>query len=289
MWSAMPPLAAACISACVWTASASAQGAGGAPMRVASADLCADAWVIELAEPERVIALSWQVDAPMSAAPEWARQRPRAWPDAERLIALDPDLAVFGPGGPGRAATVLEAAQIGTLTLQWGEDFATIRANADATGLALGRGRAADAWTNQLDSRLAALSDRAAARGWSPSVFYLSVSGGTAGEGTLIDAAIQAAGGRNAATEAGASGWTQSDAEWALRVDPDLVVTSYFTAAYRTANNIGQRHAAFRRLVAEHATVEIPGALWSCAGPGLIEAAERIADALDELRPEDER
>ena len=86
------------------------------------------------------------------------------------------------------------------------------------------------------------------------------MTGGTAGAGTLIDAAIEAAGGRNAASEAG----------------------------YRTANNTGQRHSAFRRLVDTHASIEVPGALWSCAGPGLIEAAEQIADALDALVGEGE-
>ena len=89
-------------------------------------------------------------------------------------------------------------------------------------------------------------------------------------------------------SSAGASGWTQSDAEWALRVSPDLVVTSYFTDGYRTAGNAGQRHAAFRRLVERHPSVEVPGSLWSCTGPGLIEAAEHIADALDALTPEGE-
>lgn len=288
MWSAMPRLAAGCISAFAWAASASAQGEGGALLRVASADLCADAWVIELADRDSVIALSWQVDAPVSAAPDWARALPRASADAERLIALGPDLAVFGPGGPGRAAPVLDAAGIETLTLEWGEDFETIRAAAHATGEALGQEAESDAWIADLDARLAALETRSVARGWTPSVFYLSVTGGTAGEGTLIDAAIRAAGGRNAASEAGAIGWTQSDAEWALRVSPDLVVTSYFTAGYRTAGNAGQRHAAFRRLVERHASVEVPGALWSCTGPGLIEAAERIADALDALSQEGE-
>lgn len=288
MWSAMPRLAAGCMSACVWAASALAQGEGGALLRVASADLCADAWVIELADRDSVIALSWQVDAPVSAAPDWARALPRASSDAERLIALSPDLAVFGPGGPGRAAPVLDAAGIDMLTLDWGEDFDTIRASARATGAALGRQAEAEAWIADLDTRLAALTRRAEARGWQPSVFYLSVTGGTAGGGTLIDAAIRAAGGRNAASEAGASGWTQSDAEWALRVSPDLVVTSYFTDGYRTAGNAGQRHAAFRRLVERHPSIEVPGALWSCTGPGLIEAAEHIADALDALTPEGE-
>lgn len=281
-------LAAGFISACVWQTDACAQGEGGALMRVASVDLCADAWVIELADRERVIALSWQVDAPISPAPDWARQLPRAWADAERLIALDPDLAIFGPGGPGRAAPVLSAAGIETLTLPWGEDFDALRASARATGEALGREAEAETFIADLDDRLAALEARADARGWSPSVFYLAVSGGTAGDGTMIDAAIRAAGGRNAAAEAGASGWIQADAEWAFRVRPDLVVTSYFHEGYRSAGNIGQRHAAFRRLVERHPSVEVPGALWSCAGPGLIEAAERIADALDELTPEGE-
>lgn len=281
-------LAAGFISACVWQTDARAQGEGGAHLRVASADLCADAWVIELARRDSVIALSWQVDAPISPAPDWARALPRASADAERLIALGPDLAVFGPGGPGRAAPVLAAAGIETLTLEWGEDFDTIRDAARATGAALGREAEAETFIADLDARLAALEARADARGWTPSVFYLAVSGGTAGDGTMIDAAIRAAGGRNAAAEAGASGWIQADAEWAFRVRPDLVVTSYFHEGYRSAGNIGQRHAAFRRLVERHPSIEVPGALWSCAGPGLIEAAERIADALDDLAPEGE-
>lgn len=277
--------AAGCILACVcsFSAALAQDREGGDGPHVLSADLCADAFVLALVPRERIIAVSWQAGQPVSAAPDWAQDLPRAWGEAERLVTLDPDLAVFGPGGPGRAADSLAAAGIGTVTLGWGEDFAIVRDNASAIGAAAGTAVEAQAFIADLDARLARLDARTQARGTRPSVFYLNVSGGTAGSGTLVDAVIRAAGGRNAAAEAGAEGWTPADPEWALRVDPDLIVTSYFRDGFNSIRDTGARHSAYRRLLRAHPRIDVPSADWSCAGPRLIEAAEAIADALDAL------
>lgn len=239
--------------------------------------------MIALADRAAIAALSWQVDQPISAAPDWARELPQAWPEAERLIQLSPDLAVFGPGGPGRAAPILQRAGIDSVTLGWGEDFDVVRNNMRLTGEALGNPEGAEEAIANLDTRLAALDDRTQARGIRPSVFYLNVSGGTAGSGTLVDAVIMAAGGHNAAAQAGATGWTPADPEWALRIAPDLVVTSYFRDGYPSINTIGARHSLFRALLDRTARIDVPSAYWSCAGPALIDAAEAIADALDDI------
>ena len=278
-------LGAVFMLACVFSASSLAQNidAEGAPSRVLSADLCADAFVFALAGRENIFAASWQVDQPVSGAPDWARDLPRAWTEAERLVGLDPDIAVFGPIGPGRAAPILEAAGINAVTLGWGEDFEIVRANARVLSDALSQPERAEALIADLDARLARLEGRSRARGIRPSVFYLNVSGGTAGSGTLVDAAIMAAGGRNAAAEAGAVGWTPADPEWALRVTPNLIVTSYFRDGFSSINQTGARHALFRDLLARTPHIDVPSADWSCAGPTLIHAAETIADALDQI------
>lgn len=285
MFSDMRRLGAVFMLACVFSASSSGQMVvgEGAPGRVLSADLCADAFVIAMAQRERVIAASWQVDQPVSGAPDWARDLPRAWTEAERLLVLGPDLAVFGPAGPGRAGPILETADIETVTLAWGEDFDIVRTNARTLGDALFAPESADALIADLDARLAGLEERSRARSVRPTVFYLNVSGGTAGSGTLVDAAIAAAGGRNAAAEAGAVGWTPADPEWALRVTPDLIVTSYFRDGYNSINQTGARHALFRDLLERTPHIDVPSANWSCAGPALIHAAETIADVLDEI------
>lgn len=270
------------VAACLWVF-ASANSAASHPTRIVSADLCADAYVIALAEPQTIAALSWQAGQTVSAAPGWALELPRVNGDAERLIALHPDMVVFGPGGPGDAARFLDVAGIDYVSVQWGETFQSVDANLEMIGRHLGRDSMADALRSDLAGRQTALQRRSAARGRTPRVFYLSATGGAAGAGTLVDAAIRLAGGRNAAAEAGATGWLAANAEWAFRVRPDLIVTSYFVDGYLTRADIGRRHSAFRHLLASAPRIDVAASAWSCAGPGLIEAAEQIADALDGL------
>lgn len=278
MLSAMRLKAGVCLWACV-----SAASAAQAPDRIASADLCADAYVFALADPDSIHAVSWQAGQTVSSAPDWALDRPRASADAERLIALGPDLVVFGPGGAGDAAGLLERASLSYTVLQWGETLEVVTSNLRQLGEILNRQREAQTLIENLHDRRDALTARAEARGVRPSVFYLSVTGGAAGAGTLVDEAIKLAGGENAAAEAGATGWLPADAEWAFRVEPDLIVTSYFIDGYATRSNIGARHAAFQRLLRDRSRVDVPAPAWSCAGPALMDAAEQIADELDLL------
>jgi iron complex transport system substrate-binding protein len=270
----MPLKAAACLWACV-----SAVSAADGPSRIVSADLCADAYVFALADRAALAAVSWQAGQAVSGAPDWALDLPRASDDAERLIALQPDLVVFGPAGAGDAARFLDRAGIARVSLQWGEDWDTVTANLRIIGTAMNEAERAEALIAELETRREHLAMRAAEHG-RPSVFYLSVTGGAAGADTLVDEAIRMAGGRNAAAEAGARGWLAADAAWAFRVDPDLVITSYFVDGYATRNNAGARHSAFRRLLQDTPRIDIPASAWSCAGPALMDAAEQIADAL---------
>ncbi|GJL96760.1 MAG: ABC transporter substrate-binding protein [Hyphobacterium sp.] len=270
------------VAACLWVF-VSANSEASDPVRIVSADLCADIYVIALAAPRTIAALSWQAGQTVSAAPDWALELPRVNGDAERLISLNPDMVIFGPGGPGEAARFLDLAGIDYMSVQWGETFQSVGANLEAIGRRLGRETTADVLRNDLVARQRDLQRRAETRNRTPDVFYLSATGGAAGAGTLVDEAIRLAGGRNAAAEAGATGWLAADAEWAFRVSPDLIVTSYFVDGYFTRSDIGRRHSAFRHLLDSAPRIDVPASAWSCAGPNLIDAAEQIAEALDDL------
>jgi len=254
---------------------------------VASASLCADAYLLELAGPGRIAALSWQAGDPISQAPGWARDLPRAWSDAERIYALAPAMTVFGAGEGGRTARLLDRAGLHRFELAWADDFDGVRVNLRALGEVLGEPERAAAAIRNLDARLAALDARARQRGVRPHVLYLSASGGTAGAHTYVDAAIAAAGGTNAMAQAGVSGWPRARPEAVLGVEADLLVTSFFTDGYASTFNRGRHHAAYRHVLDATPRVEIPAGDWPCAGPRLIEAAERIADALDALPQEE--
>ncbi len=267
-------------------AAASTAAAADAPRRVVSTSVCADAYVLALADPDAVAALSWQVDHAISGAPPWARAKPKAWASAERLLTLAPDLVVFDPGGGGRAAAWADRFVVAHISLAWAEDFDGVAANLRALGAALGADAAADAAIADLDRRKADLAARAAARGGDRGALYLTPAGGSAGAGVYVDAALTLAGARNRAAEAGLSGWGKAPLETLFAAPPDLLVTSYFRNGYPSAGNLTSRARLHRRAFASAPRLQVPGAAWPCAGPRLIDAAEMIADALDGLAPD---
>lgn len=255
-----------------------APAAEAAPGRVVSASLCADQYVLSLAEQDQVAALSWQSRDPVSLAPDWAKELPQAAPNAETLLKLDPDLVVFGPGEGGRTQLLLERLGVATHEISWTEDFAGVEANIAALADALDREAAGAALNADLHQRQAALRRRAQARGGSPGMLYLTPAGGTAGAGTYADAAMRLAGGENLLSHR--TGWFTAGPEAMVALDPGLLVVSYFRDGYASERDRRARHPAMQDLLAAE-RVEIPGGLWPCAGPRLIEAAERMADMLD--------
>lgn len=254
---------------------------------VASTALCADAYVLAIVPPDDIAALSWQSRQSVSAAPEWAQALPQARAQAETLLELGPGLAVFGAGEGGRTRPLVERADMASLVLSWGEDFDTVRENYRRLGTATEIPDIAEARIADLDQRLAELARRARQREARPRIAYLSSSGGSAGGGTFIHAAIAAAGGENVVATGGAQGWTRSDPEFALTLEADILLTSFFTDGFDGRLSRAQRHSAYNRLLSAGHRVDIPSGLWPCAGPGLIDAAEQIADAIDawEARP----
>ncbi len=273
----------ACISACAsLIASPARAGVEAVPQYgIASTSLCADAYVLTLVPEGGIAALSWQVDQPVSAAPSWARSRPKAWPDAGRLLELSPELAVFGTGEGGRTARLLERAGYDVFELAWADDFEGVNGNLLALGAVTGHENEAAAAMTGIERRLGRLAERAADRRVRPRIIYLSVSGGSAGSGTYVDAAINAAGGINVMAESGAAGWTRSDPELALGLEADIVLTSFFADGYASLFNRARRHAAYRRLLDHPHRADIPAGVWPCASPRLIDAAELIADVID--------
>ena len=254
---------------------------------IASTSLCADAYVLELAGPGDVAALSWQAGHAVSAAPDWARNLPKAWSDADRLYTLSPGMTVFGTGEGGRTQRLLERAGLESFELAWANDFDGVRDNLRALGGRIGREARAEAAIAELDARLEQLEARTAARGRRPRVLYLSASGATAGAGTYVDEAIRAAGGVNVMAEAGVNGWPRSDPETVLGVEADIVLTSFFAEGYASTFNHALHHAAYRLVLDGRTTGAVPAGDWMCAGPRLIHAAEGIADIIDAWVRED--
>ena len=86
----------------------------------------------------------------------------------------------------------------------------------------------------------------------------------------------------NVLAEKGFKGWVPARPSILVDVEPDLIVTSFFNEGYISQSSIAQHHSIYQKVLEATPGITIPGRLWTCAGPHLIEAAEQLADALEE-------
>lgn len=246
------------------------------PQRIVSLDYCADQFVLALADRDQIAALSRGSRRDDSYFRERAAGIPQTRGTLEEVLALRPDLVVRNWGGPWDAESVY--ARFGVPVLQVGDtpDFASARADVLDASTALGHADRGATIAHDLDLRLARLG--AAAPAQRQPVMYLSAGGAIAGSGTMMDAVIIAAGGRNVRTEAS---WVVMPLERLIETPPALVALGFFDHG-RTRTNpwLPGRHPAMRRALEQARTVSLPLAAISCEAWYAIDAAEQIAAAL---------
>lgn len=253
-----------------------AQTAEARPQRVVSLDYCADQFVLALADREQIAALSPGARREDSYFRQRAAGIRQTRGTLEEVLALRPDLVVRNWGGSWDAEAVY--ARFGVPVLQVGDslDFAHARVDLLEAGRALGQSARAEALTRELDARLARLSERAPEE--PAPVMYLSAGGAVAGEGTMIDSVIIAAGGQNVRE---GSSWALLPLERLVQTPPALIALGFFDTQ-RTQMNAWSpsRHPALRRALAEARTVNLPPATIACEAWYAIDAAELISSAL---------
>ena len=228
---------------------------------IVSTTLCADGYVHSLPEVEpRLAALSWQSRSNLSQTPDHLRSLPQTSDDRERLMKWQDAIQITSTPGPGQ------------IDLSWGEDFETVWRNfaklADALGL--------DDPSGVFKARLRDVEKPAKA----PRILYLDRSGATAGPGTFVNAVIEAAGGLNIIEN---PGWQSPDTETLIRLEPDIILTSFMDSNYVGVNDRSSRHAALAAKISALPVIHVPGRLWPCAGPGLVEATERLSQDMLKL------
>lgn len=248
------------VCVCASTSAASKDAPKKDTVQLGSTSLCGDAYLRVLA-PDNIAALSWQSRDALSLASADERALPQIWDDPEILLAAGLDKVIYGPGEGSRSASFIS----GSTHVKWGESFDAVKDNYARLGTVLGVDN--QHLNRDLEQRLAALKKPAR----KPKILYLNRSGLSAGSGSYVDAVIRAAGGENLIT---APGWPSLDPEIILALEPDLILTSYFEDGYESVNARPVRHKALQNFLAAHERLEIPGALWPCAGPHMIDAAE---------------
>lgn len=247
--------------------------------RVASTTVCADQYLLALAEPAQIAALSaYARDPTLSAGAARAQGFPQTRGTAEELIALKPDLVLGEAYSLGAARPLLSRVGIKTVLLPSSESFAEIEEALRLTGLVIGRSARGKEAAAALARRREALAERRAPERLR--ALYLLPSGSTAGRGTFIHDVLEAAGLENYAAARGLKGWGRASLEALVHDPPALLVLGFFDRRVRSVTMGFAASPLFQHVLAQTPRLEVPNALWICAGPMIIEAAEYIAARL---------
>ncbi len=256
-----------------------APAAAGDLPRVASFGLCADHYVLALADPSQIVSLSHHAAGPLSVNRDRAAAFPANRGSAEELLMVGAEVVVLQRWGT--AETAAHLTRQGVAVVPVGDDLRLTDAVASIrrVGAAIGRPGAAATWADALAARSAATPPPG------PVAAYFRPDGGSAGANTFVDDAMTAAGLANLKAELGESGWRRLDLEALVMTPPVLMVFSFFDTSPPSLGGSFTRHPVFRRFAADRPVFGVPGAYWPCAGPHLGDAIDHLAGALGEISP----
>lgn len=247
-----------------------------APMRIVSLNVCADQLVTMLVPERRIVALSFlSRDPDFSFIADRVERIPITHGSAEEILPLDPDLVIAGVYTTRETVRLLQAHGIPVLELDLPQDFDGIRRQVRELARELDAVAMGEALIADMDERLAAVAvttgnDR-------PRALVYQANSFTAGDGTLADAVIEAAGFDNFATRAGLVGYGYLPLEIVVAGHPDLLIAGYGQSGGQSLSEALLRHPALR--LGAGRRLAIPSALWACAGPFTVGAVEVLAEA----------
>lgn len=248
------------------------------PQRIVSLDLCTDQLLIDLVPRGRIAAVTHlAADPSVSAIPDKARGLPTTRGGAEDVLARDPDLILAGPYGVSGTVSLLERLGRNVVIVPLANDIVGVRGAIATVAEAVGEPETGRAVIARFDARLAGIPQAGAGQA-SPSALIYQVGGSSSAPGTLADAALAAAGFRNAATAYARSRSGQVPLEAIVAHPPDVLVLASPPFAYRTVVADNLRHPALKALTRRVASIELPWRLWLCGTPHIATAIEQLAD-----------
>jgi iron complex transport system substrate-binding protein len=279
-------------------AAAGLSGPSGVPAAAPHRILPANAAWIDFASllvgPERVVAVPSEAfgysrlsDAPEEERDEWRALPSLALFEAERILALAPDLVLAHEWQKPETLASLRAAGIPVLLApvprSWDEILRTLL----ELGAALGETPRATARVAELEARRARLAERAARFAHLDALSYtnLGAGGWTSGSGTTGEILLALAGLGNAAAKAGLVGDVPAEAERLLALAPDVFLVGRPDRSESAPPSqeflLAQPALAQLEALRARRIASLPPQLFTSASPELLTGAERLVDALE--------
>ena len=251
-----------------------APAAAAPPRHVASLNLCADQFLVALADPSQIAGLTRLSHmANMSPIVRQAARFPIIGSSAEALLVAQPDLLLTG--WPGQAdAAVRAGLRTRIVTVPPANSYDDIVAQIRLVADAVGHKARGEALIRDMDATLASIPKTGRGR---VAADYQR-RGYLSGAGTLMDDMMQRVGLVNLATKLGLPPLANLPLEQFVAHRPDFLITGA-----GPARDLGSQmldHPA----IAGIQRLRLPGALVDCGGPSYPQAVRLLSDQLRQKR-----
>lgn len=248
------------------------------PERIVSLNLCADGYLLALADRSQIAALTqFATDPAMSYAALAARGLRTIRGSAEDVLALRPDLILASPGKRRETMAQLRGRHIATLDLAPADSLAEIEAQVREVAAAVGHRDRGEALIARMEAALGRLP-RGAGRGRTAA--YYQRRGFLTGAGTLIDELMRRVGLVNLATRLGKPALARVTLEEMARARPDFLIVE--SDAERVADH--GTEMLQHPILAGIPRLALPQAWTVCGGPGYVRAAQSLAAQVQRSR-----
>lgn len=250
------------------------------PRRIASVNVCADQLLLALVGRDRLAAVSaFATDPELSLKADEARGLRTTGGTAEEVLALRPDLVVFGAFSPRATREMLRRLGAPLVDLALPATLAETARQIRDLGARLGQASEANALAAPLDALELDVPARAPATR-RPRALYLDRRGLVAGRGTLVDDLFRLAGFENAVTS---SGFAVLDVERIVATRPDVVLTHPLPARAEDQGAALLRHPVLVAALPETRRVSVPAAATMCPTSALVDVVRALRAARERL------
>lgn len=257
------------------------------PQRIVSLNLCADQYLLALADRAQVATLSHNARNPaLSFGAEMAKEWPVSDGNAEELTVLKPDLVIASRIRRPEIRIFLETQNIPVLEIEPAHTLEDIRAQTLAIAGAIGAEARGAALIADIEGRLALARQSAPEK--RPAAAHYQRRGFISGQATLMSEIMDWAGLENIASRMGARRTQRVSMEILLAAQPEILVTGVPATNERDIGKEVLEHPALKTLYAKARWIEIPEAMTVCGGPSFpaaIEEMQRQFKALESSTP----
>lgn len=263
--------------ACVAALPVAVTPAAARPQRIVSLNLCADQYLMALADPGQIAALSpYARDPDISAGAAVAKRLPVVRGHAEEVFALSPDLVLASPFHRREALAMVEGGRIAVVEVPPAESYAAIVDQVRLVARAVGHVDRGEALIRRMNADLAALP-RPRAQGVAA---YYQRRGFMTGTGTLIDELMTRVGLVNLAGRLGRPALSRVSLEEMVASRPDYLIVESATDRIADQGTEMLHHPA----LAAMARLRLPQAWTVCGGPSYVTAARSLVSQLARAR-----